>query len=37
MPTNFQDEMLSEVEKKNLAVIKEAEDVAISKFSEAEG
>jgi hypothetical protein len=34
---NFQDEMLSEVEKKNLAVIKEAEDMAISKFSEAEG
>ncbi len=34
---NFKDEMLSEVEKKNLAVIKEAEDVAISKFSEAEG
>lgn len=34
---NFQDEMLSEIERKNLAVIKEAEDVAISKFSEAEG
>lgn len=34
---NFQDEMLSEVEKKNPAVIKEAEDAAISKFSEAEG
>jgi hypothetical protein len=29
--------MLSAVEKKNLAVIKEAEDSAISKFSEAEG
>jgi hypothetical protein len=34
---NFQDEMLSAVEKRNLAVIKEAEDSAISKFSEAEG
>ncbi|MDQ4122612.1 MAG: YARHG domain-containing protein [Acidobacteriota bacterium] len=34
---NFKDEMLSEIEKKNLAVIKEAEDAAISKFSEAEG
>jgi hypothetical protein len=29
--------MLSEVEKKNLAVVKKAEDMAISKFSEAEG
>jgi hypothetical protein len=29
--------MLSETESKNLAVIKEVEEFAISKFSEAEG
>jgi hypothetical protein len=33
----FKDEMLSAVEKANLAVIKEAEDMAASKFSEEEG
>lgn len=33
----FKDDMLSEVESKNLAVIKEVEEYAISKFSEAEG
>lgn len=33
----FKDEMLNEIEIKNLAVIKEAESVALSKFSEAEG
>jgi hypothetical protein len=33
----FKDEMLNEIEVKNLAVIREAETVAISKFSEAEG
>jgi len=34
---NFKDEMLSSIEKANLAVIKEAEDMAASKFSEEEG
>jgi hypothetical protein len=34
---DFKDEMLSETERKNLAVIKEAETNAISKFSEVEG
>jgi hypothetical protein len=33
----FKDEMLSETEAKNLAIIKEVEDVSISKFSEEEG
>jgi hypothetical protein len=33
----FKDEMLNEIEIKNLAVIREAETVALSKFSEAEG
>jgi len=33
----FKDEMLSETEAKNLAIIKEVEEVSISKFSEAEG
>ena len=33
----FKDEMLSEIEVKNLAVILEIEAVALSKFSEAEG
>ena len=34
---DFKDEMLSETESKNLAVIKEVEEYSISKFSEAEG
>lgn len=34
---DFKDEMLSETESKNLAIIKEVEDYSISKFSEAEG
>jgi len=34
---DFKDEMLSETEAKNLAIIKEVEDYSISKFSEAEG
>ncbi len=34
---DFRDEMLTETESKNLAVIKEVEDYSISKFSEAEG
>lgn len=34
---DFKDDGLSEVESKNLAVIKEVEDVSISKFAEAEG
>ncbi len=34
---DFKDENLTETESKNLAVIKEVEDNAISKFSEAEG
>ncbi|CAN5311803.1 hypothetical protein BH20ACI2_BH20ACI2_07240 [soil metagenome] len=33
----FKDEMLNEIESKNLAIIKEAEETAMSKFSEAEG
>lgn len=33
----FKDDMLTETESKNLAVIKEVEENAISKFSEAEG
>ena len=33
----FKDEMLTETESKNLAVIKEVEEYSISKFSEAEG
>ena len=33
----FKDEMLNEIEVKNLAVIREAETVALSKFAEAEG
>ncbi len=33
----FKDEMLNDVEVKNLAVIREAETVALSKFAEAEG
>ena len=33
----FKDDMLNEIEIKNLAVIREAETVALSKFSEAEG
>ena len=33
----FKDEMLNDIEIKNLAVIREAESVALSKFSEAEG
>ncbi|MCB1025768.1 MAG: YARHG domain-containing protein [Acidobacteria bacterium] len=34
---DFQDDMLSEIELKNLAKIKEAEELAISKFSLFEG
>lgn len=34
---DFKDESLTETESKNLAVIKEVEEYAISKFSEAEG
>lgn len=34
---DFKDENLSEIESKNLAVIKEVEESSISKFSEAEG
>jgi len=34
---DFKDEMLSETESKNLAIIKEVEEYSISKFSEAEG
>jgi hypothetical protein len=34
---DFKDESLSETESKNLAVIKQVEEYAISKFSEAEG
>ncbi len=34
---DFKDESLSEIESKNLAVIKQVEEYAISKFSEAEG
>ena len=34
---NFKDEMLSEVEVKNLASIKQAEEMAVSKFEEIEG
>ena len=34
---DFKDENLTETESKNLAVIKEVEEYAISKFSEAEG
>lgn len=34
---DFKDESLTETESKNLAVIKEVEEFAISKFSEAEG
>lgn len=34
---DFKDDMLSETESKNLAIIKEVEESAISKFSEAEG
>jgi hypothetical protein len=34
---NFKDEMLSEVEVKNLASIKAAEEMAVSKFEEIEG
>ncbi len=33
----FKDEMLNDIEVKNLAVIREVETVALSKFSEAEG
>ncbi len=34
---DFKDENLTETESKNLAVIKEVEEYAISRFSEAEG
>ena len=34
---DFKDESLTEIESKNLAVIKEVEEYAISRFSEAEG
>lgn len=34
---DFRDEMLTETESKNLAIIKEVEEYSISKFSEAEG
>ena len=34
---DFKDEMLSEIESQNLTKIKEAEESATSKFSEAEG
>ena len=34
---NFTDEMLTEIERKNLAVIKEAETIAISRLTEVEG
>jgi len=34
---DFKDDSLTEMESKNLAVIKEVEEFAISKFSEAEG
>jgi hypothetical protein len=34
---DFKDDMLSEIEVKNLASIKAAEDMAVSKFSEIEG
>ena len=34
---DFKDDMLTETESKNLAIIKEVEESAISKFSEAEG
>ena len=34
---DFKDEMLSEVESKNLAIIRETELNSISKFSEEEG
>ena len=34
---DFKDEMLSEIEAKNLAMIRQAEEIAISVFSEAEG
>lgn len=34
---DFRDESLTEIESKNLAVIKEVEEYSISKFSEAEG
>ena len=34
---DFKDDQLSEIEVKNLSVIKEAEESATSKFSEAEG
>lgn len=34
---DFKDDMLSETESKNLAIIKEVEEYSISKFSEAEG
>ncbi len=35
--SDFKDEMLNEIESKNLALIREAETMALSKFSEAEG
>jgi len=34
---DFKDDMLTERESQNLAIIKEVEDYSISKFSEAEG
>jgi hypothetical protein len=34
---DFKDDMLNEIESKNLALIREAETMALSKFSEAEG